>query len=535
MLKVLIKRQFTEIFRSYFVNVKTNKARSGGQIVGMFVLFAFLMMILAGAFFGMGMGLAVVMFPLNMGWLYYALMGTLAIALGTFGSVFNTYASLYLAKDNDLLLSMPIRPRDILVARMVSVYGLSLLYSGIVWLPTVIMGLLFGPRTLLGIAFSVLLTLIIPLFVTVLTCALGFVVAAVASRLKNKAFITVILSVVLLGAYYTVCFRLSDFIGLIEANSEAVGSGIRRYGNFIYQLGCAAEGRVLPMLIFTGVTAVLTALCIFILSRSFIRIVTRTSSSGTVAKAQKTSGTHSVGGALLRREFKRFTSSATYMLNCGLGLLFVAAVSVMLIIRLPSAQPILDALGTDNARLPAFLPLAAPLILCLIISMDAVTTPSVSLEGKNLWILRTLPVRGREVLRAKLNMGWLVNGPLTALCAAGVCIALEGSWYVVLLAVVFPLVFTRMIASIGLILGVKHANLTWTNEAVPIKQSMSVLVSMLIGWGTVIVCAALCVGAFFLGLPSWLPLLVCSLLLAGADAIAEAWLMGKGERVFDAL
>ena len=35
----------------------------------------------------------------------------LAIVLGAFGSVFNTYSSLYLAKDNDLLLSMPIPVR----------------------------------------------------------------------------------------------------------------------------------------------------------------------------------------------------------------------------------------------------------------------------------------------------------------------------------------------------------------------------------------------------------------------------------------
>ena len=32
----------------------------------------------------------------------------IALALGIFGSVFNTFASLYQAKDNDLLLSLPI-------------------------------------------------------------------------------------------------------------------------------------------------------------------------------------------------------------------------------------------------------------------------------------------------------------------------------------------------------------------------------------------------------------------------------------------
>ena len=42
-------------------------------------------------------------------------MGLAAVLLGAFGSVFNTYAGLYLPKDNDLLLSMPI-PVSVLVA-----------------------------------------------------------------------------------------------------------------------------------------------------------------------------------------------------------------------------------------------------------------------------------------------------------------------------------------------------------------------------------------------------------------------------------
>ena len=55
-----------------------------------------------------------------MGWLYFTLMGLVAIFLGAFGSVFNTYSSLYLAKDNDLLLSLPIPVRVIIASRLLS-------------------------------------------------------------------------------------------------------------------------------------------------------------------------------------------------------------------------------------------------------------------------------------------------------------------------------------------------------------------------------------------------------------------------------
>ena len=68
----------------------------------------------------------------GMGWLYFALMGLLAMFLGAFGSVFNTYAGLYLAKDNDLLLSMPIPVRYIMASRLLGVYLMGLMYSGVV-------------------------------------------------------------------------------------------------------------------------------------------------------------------------------------------------------------------------------------------------------------------------------------------------------------------------------------------------------------------------------------------------------------------
>ncbi len=76
--------------------------------------------------------------PLGLDWMYFALLGLLAVFLGAFGSVFNTYSSLYLAKDNDLLLSLPIPLRVIISSRLVTVYLMGLMYSAVVIVPAVI-------------------------------------------------------------------------------------------------------------------------------------------------------------------------------------------------------------------------------------------------------------------------------------------------------------------------------------------------------------------------------------------------------------
>ena len=51
MVKILLKKQFTEIFRAYFYDAKKNKARSKAAVTGYIVLFVFLMVGILGGMF----------------------------------------------------------------------------------------------------------------------------------------------------------------------------------------------------------------------------------------------------------------------------------------------------------------------------------------------------------------------------------------------------------------------------------------------------------------------------------------------------
>ena len=132
MVKILLKKQLTEIFRAYFYDAKKNKARSKAAVTGYIVLFVFLMVgILGGMFTFLSVSLCGALTAVGFDWLYFAIMSLLAILLGAFGSVFNTYSGLYLAKDNDLLLSMPIPVGTIMISRLLGVYLMGLMYSGV--------------------------------------------------------------------------------------------------------------------------------------------------------------------------------------------------------------------------------------------------------------------------------------------------------------------------------------------------------------------------------------------------------------------
>ena len=207
MLKLLIKKQLAEIFRSYFYDAKKNTRRSKLATLLYFLLYLLLMVgILGGMFTFLAIMLCKPLSEAGMGWLYYLLTGMIAIFLGVFGSVFSTYSGLYLAKDNDLLLSLPIPVNTIILSRLSSVYLMGLLYSAVVSIPSAIVYLIynFSVKAIVGGLMNVLL---ISVFVAILSCLLGWVVAKISQKLKSKSYITVLISLAFIAGYYLIYFK----------------------------------------------------------------------------------------------------------------------------------------------------------------------------------------------------------------------------------------------------------------------------------------------------------------------------------------
>lgn len=533
MLKILIKKQFYESFRSYFVDQKTQTARSKGKTIVRFVLFGALMLFLCGTFFAVASMLGHSLIPNGGAGLYFSFMGIMAILFGTFGSVFNTFATLYLSKDNDLLLSMPIPPKKILLSRMALCFGLALLYSGTVWLPTIVYSWIFHPSAL-SVIFGVLLLFVIVFFVTAISCALGWVVALISTKLKNKSILAVILAVGFFIIYYSLSARFTSILESVANNAEKIGQGMKLWANPLWQLGEAAAGKAVPMLIFTGITAALFAACYLILSRSFAKIIAKSTAGGKKNAKRKDGKIHSTRGALVLRELKRFTASPTYMLNCGFGIVFLLVLPIVALVKKNALAEVLTAFSSAIPGLAHYVPLAVLFALGMINALDVITTPSVSLEGKTLWQIRSLPVSTQQVLRAKSDLHFTLNVVPTLLAAIVTGICLQISVWNLLCVCVLSAILIRLFGAIGLLVNLKHPNLAWTTETMPIKQSVNPLIVWGIGWGGMIV---ICGGFFLLRniLPVAVYLLIWIVLAGALTYLLERRIAGKGAERFEAL
>ena len=343
--------------------------------------------------------------------------------------------------------------------------------------------------------------------------------------------LTVVRTLLGIGLYYFIYFKAQTVISDLVANAVVYGVKIKGAAYPLYLFGRMAEGDWTAMALVSAAVVLLTALIWLLLSRSFLRLAT---SGGSAAKAryrEKKARVRSLPAALLGKECRRFVSSPNYMLNCGMGVLMIPAAGVLLLLKGG------EWLGLLKAVLPGADSVLAALVIsvaCLLASMNDMAAPSVSLEGKSLWVLQSLPVSAWEVLKAKLKMQLVFTGiPMLVFLACALPV-LGLSPALSLLAAAGSLLSVLLLALFGLTMGLKMPNLHWTSEITPVKQGGSVALALLGGWAYALLPggAAMALGRNLH--PAVIPAVFC-LLTAVLCALLYVWLKNRGAKVFAAL
>ena len=533
MLKLLLKKQFLEIFQVYFYDAKKNKARSKTSTAMYFVLFILLIFgLLGGIFTFLAVKLCTPLITAGMDWLYFALMGLIAVLLGAFGSVFNTYAGLYLPKDNDLLLSLPIPVSTLVGARLFGVYLMGLLYSGVVILPAIIVYWVIAGVTLPVVLGGLLMTLLISVVVLIISCVLGWMVAKISQKLKHKSLITVLVSLAVIGIYYFVYFKAQSLIQNLLANATVYGVQIKGVAYPVYLFGSIGIGDVRASVIVSTTVAVLFFLMWVLLSRSFLQITTSTGKVVHREYRKTHSRQRSIDTALLGREFSRFTASPNYMLNCGLGTFLMLLCAIAMLWKGSELFEMLDAMFAETEGSVLLL---LCVVFCGLVSMNFMTAPSVSLEGKSLWLLQSLPVEPWRIFKAKIRMQLLLTGLPLLLCVGCTEAVYSIYWLQILMILLFGGSYMLLMAQVGLFLGIKMPTLTWTNEIMPIKQGGAVIITLLCGFVYTILLFVgfMLLSGWRLGFCRYMVCFVAANLFL--SVLSYLWLRKKGVARFSAL
>ena len=356
---------------------------------------------------------------------------------------------------------------------------MGLMYSGAVTLPAVIVYWVTVEFSVKAVAGGILYLVLISIFVMTLSCALGWIVAKISLRLKHKSFITVIISLAFFGGYYFISFQAQRLISELLANAAVYGMQVKSFAYPVYLLGMSGTGDLGALFVVMAAVLVFFAVMWLMMSKSFLKIATSTGKTEHKVYREKTVKCKSIPTALLGREVLHFTSSPNYMLNCGLGIILLPVAGIAFLVKGKGLCMILNQVFWDR---PGSVMLILCAALCALASMNDMSAPSVSLEGKNLWLIQSLPITPWQVLRAKLLLHAGLTGIPMLFCV--ICMAVTGicPWEQLLLSFVLGLGFLLLMALSGLFLGLKMPNLNWTSELAPIKQSACVAVNLFGGF-----------------------------------------------------
>ncbi len=533
MIRKLIAIRLRSTFGSMLRRKGTNgeySAASPARLLLLGLVYAFLIGFFAIFSGSMAVSLCMTTVPYGQDVLFFAFYALLPFAAVFVLSIFETKSALFESKDTELLLALPIRPRDIVVSRVMSVLLVNYGIAAIFMVPFLGVYAAFCGK-LLGVLGGLVSFVLIPLLATALSVGVGYVVARIAARVKNKTFVTMALYILFFVVYFYLYSRLlsvtgdSDDLGALGEYMASIAAG----APVLCFIGDAVMLRPLPFLALLAVTVGLSAFVFWRVSATFISVSTMHRGERRAVYIERRTLRKSPFFALARKELARFISSAVYMMNAATGLVFlILFTGVLLFADITGIQMMLTELGLSS---DAFVGVIA-MILVLCTLMNFISACTVSLEGKSLWLVRMLPVKASDVLLAKTVPHIVITSAFSTLCGIVLAIRLQASVGYALALVFLPLLANITSALWGVVINTALPKFDYTSEAQVVKQSMSGFLGMFV---PAMLAFVMLVAVFVLSMLSlgWLALLVCGAVFVMLSALLYVLLIRVSARTFD--
>ena len=192
-------------------------------------------------------------------------------------------------------------------------------------------------------------------------------------------------------------------------------------------------------------------------------------------------------------------------------------------------MPLLNTLDPDHTATGAVLCLLMGLISCLII----ISAPSISLEAKTLWLLKSSPLRPQDILSAKVLLHVLVSLPFLLFASVIFEIAFEMSLVSRIMVLILPVIVNILQALIGIFINLKYPKFDWITEASAVKRGAAPTLSLFLSAAVVLLPFLLYLALHRFGLGADIYLcIVCAVFLLASFALTRL-LSTRGAGMFE--
>ena len=227
----------------------------------------------------------------------------------------------------------------------------------------------------------------------------------------------------------------------------------------------------------------LFGITILVLSKFYFKINSRlknVSSSKTIKIDNLVIKSRSKTVSLIRKELNTFFKTPVFIVNAGFSIVLFIIVVIGLCIKYNDVFDLLKSIMPLKV-LDSYLSIFIFILISFTAFMTSITNSVISLEGKNINILKSLPINTKTILMSKVYAALSITTIPLIIGDIILFIRFKLSIIEMILLLAFSILIPLLSHFIGLIMNLKYPKLDFENSSEVVKQSTSSFLSVMIG------------------------------------------------------
>ena len=428
--------------------------------------------------------------------------------------------TLFGGNDYDMLASMPIPKKEILFVKFVSLYLVEFFYTVIIVLPAGIMCFIFD-NSISYLLNTLVMLFLVPVFPLLLACLIGTFISVIADRSKFGNFVSMLFYILFVVVIFIVTMSTSSNV------TDGISPMINMFKlfnptNLLLEINITGINYLVYILV--NIVTLIGVICFLTIFYDYIHDLLST--SRTVKKSDKEHEfkINTSSKSLLKIEFKKYFSSKGYLMNTIVGGIMGVVMIGVAVFSLLTDETMKEILDVFRPYL-SFMSLA----VILMIGLSTPAASAISMEGKNMWIIKSSPIDYKKYLQSKILLSEIVLAPFALVASIIISVLLKDDIIGILSTILSPQLYLLSMNYISLVLNTRFYKLDWSNEMEVVKQSKCVFFVMLIDFVYTSILSALLIG-LSLVINMWVGALVALVFCLSMALISRNVLYKKGPK-----
>lgn len=386
------------------------------------------------------------------------------------GNVLYSNNSLFEKRELENLLPMPFTSLELISSKILGIYVYNL---GIVAC-MVIFPFLYVTYDNCGFPFS-LFTILMLLSFPMIPLCLSLLATAFLGKIFTNKIVKIIGGIIFFSIvifFYIMLYFSDRSLNILAIIIEKLSkiSLLKTFGLIFI------EGNYLKGLIFMGISILFFGLVSVFLSKNYLDIFYRKAN-----KIKKSSNkalkmvTKNKSRSLLEKEIGLYFSYNNYILNTILGPILLLILGVA-----PLVTGMTNLQNMMNFDVEKLFTTNSILVVTAFAAMGQTAYCSLSIEGRNYYLMQTLPIKAWDVFKAKLKLGIIIISAPLIFTSLVLSLKFNLGFLAFLLLIVAAFSYSLFANLLGLIFDINTLNINWINSREVVKGKFSVLLIQLI-------------------------------------------------------